>query len=245
MAHFVLRGPMCSSGNALPIDAGTLNRSASFAPGAVCAVGVAAPLVRVAPREPSLCLAMRCSAAGRKFIFSIEVGGLKKVTARLHWPGGNSGVTLGPGYDMKDRSAASVQADLVQIGVDAASANTAAQGAGLKGEEAEDFADDHADLLTLTDAQQVALLARVVPHYEAIVNRHIEIALRQHEFDALVSFVYNPGGSFKPVAHLVNRDEMKAAAEIVRQRTKSKRKVMKGLIVRRMRECNLLLNAAY
>ena len=245
MANFLLRGPMCVSGNALPIDTGTLNRSASFPPGPVCMAGSAALSMAAPPRKPSMCLAMRCSEAGRRFIFSIEVGGLKKITARLHWPGGASGVTLGPGYDMKDRSASSVQTDLMLIGVDPTSAKAAAGGAGLRGDQAEDFADDQAELLSLTDEQQVALLAQVVPHYEAIVNRNIHIALRQPEFDALVSFAYNPGGSFKPVAHHVDKDEMKAAGEVMKQRVRSGGKQMQGLVNRRRRECNLLLHGNY
>ena len=75
-------------------------------------------------RVPSMCLGMRTTQAGRRFIFEIEVGPFKTKTAHLHWPGGASGVTLGPGYDMKGRKAAAVKADLIAIGVDAVTATS-------------------------------------------------------------------------------------------------------------------------
>lgn len=73
-------------------------------------------------------LMMRTTPAGLRFIFEREVGPFRTTTARLHWPGGASGVTLGPGYDMKDRSAASVTVDLQAIGIDASAAEDASGG---------------------------------------------------------------------------------------------------------------------
>lgn len=196
-------------------------------------------------RVPSMCLGMHTTAAGRRFIFEIEVGPFKTKTARLHWPGGSSGVTLGPGYDMKDRTTAAVKADLVAIGIAAVTAAAAAKGATLTGSAAETFCDDNADLLSLTDDQQVDLLALVVPHYERIVNRHVHILLKPHEFDALVSFAYNPGGKFTTVAQQVDKDDMPAAAALMRKRVISGGKTMKGLVNRRSRETSLLLYGIY
>ena len=196
-------------------------------------------------RVPSMCLAMHTTAAGRRFIFDIEVGPFKAETAHLHWPGGSSGVTLGPGYDMKDRKASAVKVDLMAIGIDAVSAAAAAKGAKLTGEEAQTFATDNHSLLTLTDEQQVDLLALIVPRYERIVNRHVHIQLKPHEFDALVCFVYNPGGKFAPVADNIDKDDLQAAAAIMRKRVKSGGKTMQGLVNRRDKETNLLLHAIY
>lgn len=196
-------------------------------------------------RVPSMCLAMRTTAAGRRFIFEIEVGPFKADTAHLHWPGGASGVTLGPGYDMKDRTESGVRADLLAIGVDDASATAAAKGATLTLDAAKKFATDNKKLLTLTDDQQIDLLALIVPRYERIVNRHVHIALKPHEFDALVSFAYNPGGKFAPVAQNIDKDDLEAAAVIMRKRVKSGGKTMKGLVNRRDKETNLLLHATY
>ena len=57
----------------------------------------------------------------------------------LHWPGGASGVTMGRGYDMAQRSAVSIRADLAAAGVDAAVAGAISGAAGLTGAAASDF----------------------------------------------------------------------------------------------------------
>ena len=223
--------------------AGLLNRATGIGAGLMSRGFMTAS--GVPKRVPNMCLGMRTSIAGCKFIFGIEVGPFKSKTAHLHWPGGASGVTLGPGYDMKDRSAAKIKADLMEIGVAESDADAAAEGAGLKGSDAEDFADDNSDLLSLTDDQQIALLKQIVGHYEAIVNRNIHIQLKQYEFDALVCFAYNPGGSFTSVARKVDADDMEAAAAIMKKRVISGGKAMKGLVNRRGKETNLLLHATY
>ena len=197
------------------------------------------------PRIASMSLQMNTTTAGLRFIFEREVGPFRNITARLHWPGGASGVTLGPGYDMKERSTTSVSTDLQAIGIAQKLADDASQGAGLTDQSAKDFARDNAQLLTLTDEQQTALLRHIIGKYEAIVNRNVHIALSPYEFDALVSFVYNPGGSFLPVAEMVNVDDMETAAEIIRTRVTSKGKVMQGLVRRREHEIRLLLNGSY
>ncbi len=139
---------------------------------------------------------MSTSDAGLQFIFHHEA--LRGVTEHLHWPGGSSGVTLGAGYDMKDRDKTQIAIDLKWIGVPPDVADKASSGAGLTRDTASDFADDHEELLSLTEAQQVNLLKKVVPHYEAIVRRNLNAKLLQHEFDALVSFAYDPAVPSSP-----------------------------------------------
>lgn len=76
----------------------------------------------------------------------------------LHWPKGASGVTIGRGYDMKERTEASVKADLVAAGVDADLAAKYAKGAGLTGANAETFVTKNKDELDeLTWDEQLAL----------------------------------------------------------------------------------------
>ncbi|MFT4975492.1 MAG: LysM repeat protein, partial [Myxococcota bacterium] len=60
-------------------------------------------------------------------------------TRTAHWPGGNSGVTIGRGYDMGYRDYDEVYATLVGAGVSASDASALAQGAGLQGTSAQDF----------------------------------------------------------------------------------------------------------
>lgn len=194
---------------------------------------------------PGFHLNLRASDKGLAFIFSIEVGPLEKVTAHLHWPGGSSGVTLGPGYDMRDRQESQIEADLLRVGVDKKSAKRVSAAAGLKGSAAEDFADDNRDLVSLAKDEQIALLKLIVPGYERIVTKHVHVPLEQHEFDALVSFAYNPGGRFSPIAKAINSDHLQQAADIMKMRVLTGGKTSKGLVKRRQRETRLLLEGKY
>ena len=62
---------------------------------------------------------MSLSESGRQFVFRHEAGN-GRVTAHLHHPPGDSGVTIGPGYDMKERTPEAIAADLRRINVDPA-----------------------------------------------------------------------------------------------------------------------------
>ena len=99
---------------------------------------------------------MSLSEAGRQFVFRHEAGN-GKVTAHLHHPPGDSGVTIGPGYDMKERTAEQVAADLRRINVDPAAAAAAAKGATLKGEPADRFVAENKSVLNLSLEQQILL----------------------------------------------------------------------------------------
>lgn len=58
----------------------------------------------------------KTSEQGIAFIYKEEAR--PNVSNVLHWPGGdNSGVTLGPGYDMGGRTSSEISADLQAIGV--------------------------------------------------------------------------------------------------------------------------------
>jgi hypothetical protein len=183
------------------------------------------------------------SPAGMRFIYAHEAE--PGVSDRLYWPGGDSGVTLGAGYDMRDRSAASISADLAGLGLPAPACAAAARASGLAGSDAEAFVDGHADLLRLTLDQEEALLHHTVPPYEAIVRRDIRVALAQHEFDALVSFVYNPGGSFGPIASLINAGQIAAALQRMGGRVFSGRMRLEALARRRRDETALFLTGRY
>lgn len=74
---------------------------------------------------------MHMSLKGRQFIVRHE--GQPGVSHRLHHPTAASGVTIGPGYEMKDWTQNSIASDLVVIGVAPDVAAKAAQGAGKQG----------------------------------------------------------------------------------------------------------------
>jgi GH24 family phage-related lysozyme (muramidase) len=155
---------------------------------------------------------MWMSQAGKEFLHRHEAW--KGVSNHLHWPKGASGVTLGPGYDMRERSRPQVKADLVAIGVDPDVAEQASAGAGLRGHAAEMFAKDNKTLIDLTRQQEIALMDLVLPQYEAAVRRNIKVDLVQHEFDALVSWTYNCGpGRLPQIAERINHGEVVEALE--------------------------------
>lgn len=93
---------------------------------------------------------------------------------QISWPGGNSGVTIGRGYDMGKRTPAQVIADLVAAGVSLAQAQAYAQGAGLTGTDAQDFVDANQAILgDITLEQQRALFEATYPAYaQAAANSY-------------------------------------------------------------------------
>ena len=187
---------------------------------------------------------LRTSEKGLRFIYTGETQpGVSNV---LHWPTGeNSGVTLGPGYDMGGRTKTKIIEDLMAVGVPRADAAKAAEAAGLKGALAAKFVKDNPGLVRLTPIDEYALLEHIVPEYEGRVRRALHIDLFQHQFDALVSFAYNPGGRFSRVASLINSGEVTAALLWLKGATTSKGVKMKSLVHRRGREAALYLYAEY
>nr|WP_237703595.1 hypothetical protein [Erwinia sp. Ejp617] len=59
---------------------------------------------------------MNISASGLKFLYYKEAWIGK--SCFLHFPGGASGVTIGPGYDMKMRSEIEIKSKMMQLGIE-------------------------------------------------------------------------------------------------------------------------------
>lgn len=136
-------------------------------------------------------MSMTLSEAGKRLIYNREaqVG----VSDRLYWPRGSSGVTLGPGYDMRERSPTHIVEDLTGIGLPRGTALIVASASGLRGEAARRFALANHGLLRLTPAQEMALLDAIVRPYVAAISAATIAPLSQNQFDALVSLVFNIG----------------------------------------------------
>ena len=85
----------------------------------------------------------------------------------IHWPGNAlSGVTLGRGYDMGDRSESDVYNDMVMSGISHEQAAKISKGAGLKGVAARDFvALNKAKVGEITLEQQEKLFSIIYPKY--------------------------------------------------------------------------------
>jgi len=93
---------------------------------------------------------------------------------------------------------------------------------------------------TITKDEAIALFSRQLKQYETNVIRLIFKPLKQHQFDALVSFVYNVGsGNFanstirKKIN--INPDDRTISAEFAKW-NKSAGKVLNGLTKRRSAE---------
>ena len=89
---------------------------------------------------------------------------------RPHVPSDTSGLTVGRGYDMKEKTPEKVRTDLVQAGVSETTAKLYAKAAGLEGDEARQFIAKNA-LPEITPAQQKALFGRAYAEMERDVRR--------------------------------------------------------------------------
>jgi LysM repeat protein len=182
----------------------------------------------------------RLSENGAKFIFDHEAQ--RGVSDKLHWPGGASGVTLGPGYDMKGRTSAEIVRDLTAVGVNADIAKAISGAAGLEGSAARNFANNNEGLVTLTPAQETKLQAIAARPFEQVVANNVKVPLTQNQFDALVSFAYNIGeGAFLDSTALrkINAGDLAGGAEAMKLFNKSGGQVIQGLVNRRNDEVRL------
>jgi GH24 family phage-related lysozyme (muramidase) len=183
------------------------------------------------------------SEEGIRFIFKQE--SLAGTTNRLHWPAGASGVTLGAGYDMKGRSANSIASDMKAIGLDESTSRTISSAAGLTGQTAKEFCENNHELVNLSDESQIELLRKIVPNYENMVNRAMKIDLEQNEFDALVSFAYNPGGGWVKVTSYINQGAVDSAMTEIKKYVLSGGVTFSGLVKRRNDEVTLYTRGRY
>lgn len=86
----------------------------------------------------------------------------------IHWPGNDlSGVTLGRGYDMGNRTSEEIEKDLRAAGVSPERAKAYAAGAGLKGADAKNFvAKNQTNLGLISHDEQKRLFNGIYPTYE-------------------------------------------------------------------------------
>ena len=110
---------------------------------------------------------------GKKLTFEAEGMEGGKYHSRVpHFPGGASGVTIGRGYDLKERSQASVRSDLLNAGVAEDVADLISKGAGKKGQDAQRFVKDLNTLgVEITSEQQHRLFEQVYSEKAVDVNR--------------------------------------------------------------------------
>ncbi|MEP7238581.1 MAG: hypothetical protein ABI685_11970 [Ferruginibacter sp.] len=77
---------------------------------------------------------------------------------KAHWPKGNSGVTIGRGYDMGKKSKSKILKDLKGAGLDSKSAETLSEGANLFSDNAKKFVErTDVSAIELTTDQELLL----------------------------------------------------------------------------------------
>jgi Bacterial toxin homologue of phage lysozyme, C-term len=133
---------------------------------------------------------------------------------QIQWAGGNSGVTIGRGFDEGSRTPKQATADLVGAGIPLTQAKEIAKGAGLRGVAAKDFVRKNLDDIgTITPQQQQQLFEETYPRYVAQAARFYNKStikngrplpgkvawadLSQPIRDVLTDFVYQYGPNSK------------------------------------------------
>jgi len=91
----------------------------------------------------------------------------------LHWPGQNSGVTLGRGYDMGGRSRGEVYSTLRQAGLEEFKAVICSKAAGLKANQARKFVQVYGPMVgEISHRQQIRLFEIIYPNYEKLSKNY-------------------------------------------------------------------------
>ena len=143
----------------------------------------------------------------KKLIFDFE-----GIDQPSDWPGGDSGITIGLGYDLGYESAGDFETDW-QVLLGAGDFTTLSQVVGLKGTDAQAKAPGLKTIkVKSADAEQV-FLERSVPKYQALTQQAFPgvDALPADAQGALFSLVYNRGTSMNGDS----RKEMRAVRDAV------------------------------
>ena len=93
----------------------------------------------------------------------------------------------------------------------------------------------------ITQEQANSLLLNLLPTYESIIKRKITVNLNQNQFDALLSFVWNTGGS-KTLFSLINSNSPGIYDFWTTNYIKGGGVIMPGLVTRRKVEADLYIN---
>ena len=156
------------------------------------------------------------------FTFEQEVG---PGSEKLHHPTKTSGVTVGAGYDMKEKTSDQIINDLTSVGVDSNMASRIAGAAGLSGKEATNFVKNNSDVALSMD-QQKQLFALSFGQALTKTDRDLQTMgydpnqLSDRKLNLLADYTYNVGSITKfPkfVKALVENDFDTAAKEFERK----------------------------
>ena len=123
------------------------------------------------------------------FTFHAE-GASSSATDKLHWPKGASGVTIGPGYDLKERTELAVYADMISVGISREDANIIKKGAGKKFHEAEMFVKNYKDKIKpINKAQKIALFNMIWNRYYVPTSKRLFKKLPHEIYEKNISVI--------------------------------------------------------
>ena len=106
--------------------------------------------------------------------------------------------------------------------------------------------EDYGEGLTKEEAER--LLEADLQEAETVVEVYVDVPLKQHQYDALVSFAFNVGSSnFKKstLLRLLNEGKYEEVPKQLLRWNKSGGKVLKGLTKRRKREAEIFREGNY
>ena len=146
-------------------------------------------------------------------------------STKPHHPTPTSGVTIGLGYDMKEKTPQQIMNDLMDVGVEEDKAQTLSEAAGLSGKEATAFTKKNKSL-AITDEQQNKLFTKIFA--QSIKQTENDLrdmdydpsTLTEEEIALLADYTYNVG-TIKEFPNftraIVNKDYEKAKKEYERE----------------------------
>ena len=153
----------------------------------------------------------------------------------LHVPSATSGLTIGRGYDMKEKSAQKIAADLTAAGVDEELATLISQASGLCGDEARAFISENdladfeismqtqEDLFNTTyqamakDVQRICNKADCVAAYGAVDWDELDPKIRDILVDLRYRGDYTPA-SRRRIQHFVSENDLPSLASDLAER---------------------------
>jgi lysozyme len=99
--------------------------------------------------------------------------------------------------------------------------------------------------MEITQEEAETLLQEEMHEYEGYINDMVKVPLEQHQFDAMVSWVFNLGSgnlSSSTLLKKLNNSEYDEVPAQIRRWNKAGGKVLDGLIRRREAEAKMFLN---
>jgi hypothetical protein len=141
----------------------------------------------------------RLSDAAYALLIEFEVGGVRHYVEELsrpEWPGYESGVTVGIGYDLGMSKAEDIESDWTQAGMPQNQVRRLMEVAGITGERASELVGGIRDIVIPWSRAWWVFNERTLPKFIRMTLRTFpesELKMTADGFGALVSLVYNRG----------------------------------------------------